>query len=173
MVSATGGPAAGNSVYDLGSKAIAGAGGVQTAVGLVGTTGASIGSNGKVYTSGWGGNQYVTTAKFAEIATKAGFVLAAAGTAWDWINVFNGSGSISGTKATVNTGFTGLGLLGGPMGAAGGAGYFLIDNFYPGGWLGNGSNQPYNGAGALRDYGTTIENNQKIVPGWEPRDPPF
>jgi hypothetical protein len=165
-----------NSSYGTGSQIIAAAGAAQAVTSMPPILNASLGSNGKLYlptaktTTGWGGNGSVTTVKIAGGVVMAGVVIAGAALVWDWINVFT-TGDVSATKAGVNTGFTGLGLVGGPAGAATAAGYSLIDNYYPGGWLGNGSNQPYNGAGALLDYGTTVEKNKKIVPDWRPRDP--
>lgn len=129
----------------------------------------SIGSNFKVYKSGWGGNQYVTTVKIAGFVAKAGMFLAGAATVWDWINV--GKGELSSTHVSINTGFTAVGVFGGPTGAVVAVPYTLVDNFYPGGWVGGGSSQTYNGAGALSDLGTLVKDNQKIVPGWRLRDP--
>ncbi len=132
--------------------------------------GATVGTNGSVYTSGWGGNQSVSTARISNIAGAAGNLLAVVSTGMDAVAWHNGT--ISGAEFTFNLSLTGLGYTG-PQGAAVAGAYYLVDTFYPGGWLGDGSNQPYNGAGALRDYSTTIENNQKIVPDWQPRDLPY
>jgi hypothetical protein len=75
-------------------------------------------------------------------------------------------------EATANTLIGGYALTG-PMQAATGAFYFGIKDFYPGGWLGDGSGVPCQGAGALSDYNTTIMLNRQVVPDWRPRDPGY
>ena len=51
--------------------------------------------------------------------------------------------------------------------------YGSVQALYPGGWLGNGSNIPYAGAGALSDYATTLSINRAIVPGFTMTDRPY
>jgi hypothetical protein len=61
----------------------------------------------------------------------------------------------------------------GPLELADGAMFGLVQAWYPGGWLGNGSHVPYNGAGALYDCGYTNSLNHQIDPNFIVRDPPF
>lgn len=131
------------------------AGGALTLQGALqhGSGRASVGSNLKVYTSGWGGNQYVSTLKIAQNVAKAAVPLAAVSTVLDAVAWQNGT--ISTEKAGVNLFFTGAGFMG-PGGAAVGGSYYLLEQFYPGG-----------AQGALIDYGKNVEANQKIVPGWQ------
>jgi len=79
------------------------------------------------------------------------------------------SGRRTSGEAITNT-VIGAYSLTGPMQAATGALYYGIQEFYPGGWLGDGSHIPYNGAGALSDYGTTYERNRAIVPDFQMMD---
>ncbi len=89
----------------------------------------SVGSNYKVYTSGWGGNGSVSTAKLAGIADIAGRGLAIGSIAFDAYG-YN-QGNISGAHLATNTTMTGVGVYGGWPGAAVAGSYFLIDTFYP------------------------------------------
>ena len=160
--------------YESVSKTIAATSVVQTAVDVTGAVGATtVGLNANklavsVHTNGWGGNQYVTTAKAAELVVKFGWGLAGAATIWDWTHVGHG---ITWQHASVNTAFTGLGLVAGAPGAIIAAPYALVDNFYPGGWIGSPAAAPYNGAGALSDYGTINSQNRTIIPDWRNREP--
>jgi hypothetical protein len=102
----------------------------------------TIGSNGKIYFSGWRGNQYVSTMKVANIGKKIGRVTLGLGTLVDLTGVFNyymnGANDINAihpAKAGLNLG---IGIWSGinPASAAGGALYYFIDTFYPGGFNG-------------------------------------
>jgi hypothetical protein len=91
----------------------------------------TIGDNAKPYLSGWGGNQYVSTTKIANIADKIALPLAVFSVGVDTYGLVNGD--ITPTKYTVNTGFTGVGFVAPPFGAIAAGEYFLIDTAYPGG----------------------------------------
>jgi hypothetical protein len=112
--------------------------------------GAAVGTNGRVYTNGWGGNQFVSTAKIADIAGAAGNLVAVVSTGMDAVAWHNGI--ISGGEFSLNLALTGVGFMG-PQGAAFAGSYYLVDTFYPGG-----------AQGALIDYGKNVDTNQKIVP---------
>jgi hypothetical protein len=94
----------------------------------------TIGDNATIYTSGWGGNQYVSTTEIGSIADKVALPLAFISVGVDTIGVVNGD--ITPTKWTVNTGFTGMGFVAPPFGAITAGEYFLIDTTYPGGMPG-------------------------------------
>lgn len=96
-----------------------------------GTGSTTIGTNFKPYVSGWGGNQYVSTTKISNVGKGMGIVGAAASSGADYYNWQ--TGQIGTGHFATNLGFTGIGLRGGPIGAAISVGYSLIDNFYPGG----------------------------------------
>ncbi len=93
-----------------------------------GTGNWTLGSNLKVYLSGWGGNQWVTTARVGSVAFGAGAILAGISAANDWNNP-----GLSEGKRALNIAVTGIGLFGGPWGAAAAAVYGGVDT-YPGGW---------------------------------------
>jgi RHS repeat-associated protein len=105
--------------------------GLSQATVQFGSGAVTIGDNAKPYFSGWGGNQYVSTTKIANIADKVALPLAVFSVGVDTYGVFNGD--ISPAKYTVNTGFTGIGFVAPPFGAIAAGEYFLIDTAYPGG----------------------------------------
>lgn len=102
----------------------------------------TIGSNFKFYSSGWGGNQYVSTAKIAKVGQLLGYGTLFIGTLLDGYGVTNyyrnGSNhpnSVHPGKAALNLGIGSWGLIN-PATATGAALYYGIDNFYPGGFNG-------------------------------------
>lgn len=124
---------------------------------------ATVGSNLKIYASGWRGNQYVSTAKIAEAAELAGRAAFVAGTAIDIARAARGEQSKE--KAATNITVGVYGLLGGEIPAAG---YFLIDTFYPGGIPGYLHDiQP-----VMHQQDRLIQQNQQLQgPGWRINDP--
>jgi RHS repeat-associated protein len=104
--------------------------------------GKSIGTNGKLYSSGWRGNQFVSTAKVSKIGTLLGTGTLILGTIFDAYGVktyyqkgANNPNAVHPSKAGTNLGVGLWGMLN-PFTATGSAGYFLIDSFYPGGFKG-------------------------------------
>ena len=89
----------------------------------------SVGSNYKVYTSGWGGNGYVSTAKLGAISEIAGKGVAGLSVGIDAYGYYNGN--ISGAHFATNTTMTAVGVSGGLPGAVAAGSYFLIDTLYP------------------------------------------
>jgi len=126
-----------------------------------------VGSNLKVYTATqtgrvFYGNQYVSTVGITKVAKILGPVGLAIGTGIDAVGVnnyyTNGEGtpnSVHPAKAGLNLGVGVWSLATGPAGAVGGAFYFGIDAFYPGGWR-----------QALIDQNTNYEHNKAIDPTW-------
>jgi RHS repeat-associated protein len=117
--------------YEATSQA-AGTVGLSQAIVQFGSGAITVGDNGTIYTSGWGGNQYVSTDGIGEIADKLAAPLAGLSIGVDAYALYQGN--ITPTKFTVNTGFTGLGFVAPPFGATAAGEYFLIDTVYPGGW---------------------------------------
>jgi RHS repeat-associated protein len=117
--------------YDTTSLAV-GTLGLSQSIVQYGSGTTAIGDNGAFYFSGWGGNQYVSTAKIGSIADKVALPLAFISVGVDTVGLVNGD--ITPTKYTVNTGFTGVGFVAPPYGAIAAGEYFLIDTVYPGGW---------------------------------------
>lgn len=148
-----------------------GAAGLGQAAGELTIRNGSIGSNGKYYPSGWTGNGSVSTIRLRGPIVGLGFGLLGAGIVSDVYGLSTGTTSWS--TALVNTT---IGLYGatGPMALANAAMYSGVEAFYPGGWLGNGSLVPYNGAGALSDLATTTELNQRINgSSWRLKEPGY
>jgi hypothetical protein len=117
--------------YDTTSQTV-GTLGLSQSIVQFGSGTATIGDNATIYTSGWGGNQYVSTTQIGNIADKVALPLAFISVGVDTIGLVNGD--ITPTKYTVNTGFTGVGFVAPPYGAMAAGEYFLIDTVYPGGW---------------------------------------
>jgi len=124
--------------------------------------GSSIGTNGKLYSSGWGGNQYVSTAKVAKVGKILGYGTLALGTAFDGYGVYNYYTNGANSPNAVHPGKAGLNLgvgvwgLMNPATATGAALYYGIDTFYPGGFN-----------GAMQNNASLIQQNQAILgPGW-------
>jgi hypothetical protein len=118
----------------------------------------SIGSNGDIYKSNWGGNQYVTTTKIGPLMSASGYALGGLSFAWDSYNLWEGS--LSAAHFTANTAVGACALFCGGAGLWGGVAYGLTDAFYPGGI-----------AGAMDTYANTVTQNQAIDPGWRARNP--
>jgi hypothetical protein len=93
---------------------------------------ATLGSNLLVYPKGFRGNQFVTTISLARLADVLSRGVLVLGTAIDIYGVYQGDTSIG--HAATNLGVGVLGLLD-PFTALPAAGYAIIDNFYPGGFL--------------------------------------
>ena len=96
-----------------------------------GTGKATVGSNGKPYVSGWGGNGAVSTAKIAKIGKAAGIVASTVSTLVDVNKWADGDPGMSSAHLLTNLGFTALGFSG--PGAILAVPYSLIDGNYPGG----------------------------------------
>lgn len=96
-----------------------------------GTGVATIGSNGKIYTSGWAGGSRasISTIKIGSIGNGLGMGATGLSTAID-INQWR-TGEIGTTHLGINTGVTALGMRGGPWGAGFAAVYSLVDEFFP------------------------------------------
>jgi len=98
--------------------------------------------NLKPYSSGWGGNQYIETLKVTEIGRFVGWGTLGFGTAIDlygvntyYTNGANDPNAVHPAKASLNLG-VGMWSLLNPATAIGGAFYYGIGTFYPGGWQG-------------------------------------
>jgi RHS repeat-associated protein len=155
---------------DAASQALTVGGVVVTASDLA-FSGGSVGTNLAYYSSGWRGNNSVETLQLGKLIKGAGAGVAAAQTFVDLNNLKRGD--ISTSRFLFGLGVTFYGAAG-PMEAVNAAIFGPIEVFYPGGWLGNGSNVPYQGAGALSDYGYTIYLNRQIDPNWALKIPgPF
>jgi RHS repeat-associated protein len=130
-----------------------GIGGIAQFGAEYGSAGATIGNNGTIYWSGWGGGSRanISTVKIGELAHGAGPYLFGASVAADAAGAINGN--ITWDKFGVNTGFGTLGLLGGLPGAAVAGTYSTIDNFYPGGW-----------PGYVNDQGNILQSNMQAAP---------
>ena len=122
----------------------------------------SIGTNCKLYPSGWGGNQFVSTAKVARVGKVLGGTTLVAGTVFDAYGVYNyyknganDPNAVHPRTAGTNLGIGLWGLLS-PANAIGGAAYYGIDTFYPGGF-----------PGAMRDQMNLNHANQVINPNWQ------
>jgi hypothetical protein len=118
----------------------------------------SIGTNGKLYTSGWGGSQYVSTIKVAKVGKVLGNATLVAGTLIDGYGVYsyykNGANSPNAVhpgKATLNLG-VGIWGLANPATAVGAAMYYGVDAFYPGGFN-----------GAMKQNNSLIQQNKAIL----------
>jgi RHS repeat-associated protein len=117
-----------------------------------------IGSNLKIYWNGWGGNQYVSTVKIANIGKFVGYATLVVGVALDVKGVYNyynsgaeSDNAVHPSKAGLNLGVGIWGLMN-PATATGAALYYGIDTFYPGGW-----------DGALKQQQSLILQNRAIL----------
>jgi RHS repeat-associated protein len=91
----------------------------------------TVGTNGKIYPSGFLGNQHVSTVsvrKATEVVGRGAVVLGAAA---DSVQLANGE--MSGGKFGANRTADAVGLFGGPAGAGLAGVYYLVDTFYEGG----------------------------------------
>ena len=112
--------------YETTSTAIGGLGVAGSALEFSPLGAATIGDNGVLYLSGWGGGSrgLITTYKVAPILKTGGVVLAGAGFAWDTYGVIHGD--IAPVQYTANTVVAGSSLyIGGPVGASLAGGYFV------------------------------------------------
>jgi hypothetical protein len=119
---------------------------------------ASLGTNGKIYSSGWNGNQYVSTAKAAKVGKILGGATFVIGTGLDAIGVYNyytkganNPNAVSPAKAGTNLGIGAWGMIN-PATAVGAALYYGVDTFYPGGFN-----------GAMQQNSSLIQQNQAIL----------
>jgi hypothetical protein len=144
----------GSSIYNPLSVTVGGAGFLASVAQYSAASSWSVGDNLGLYTSGWGGNQYVSTTNVGELAGRAGIGLAVGSIAIDAYGL--SQGNISTAHFTTNTAMTGIGFLGVPGAVAAGS-YFLLDTFYP------STNPKAGGAAALgRDMATFYSNPQNV-----------
>lgn len=127
----------GSSLYEPISTTIGTLGIAQSGVELSALNGATIGDNGSIYLSGWGGGSrgMITTYEIAPYIKIGGGIIGVAGFTADTFGVLNGD--ITPTHYAVNTGVGITALsLGGAPGAIIGGGYFLVDqiNSESNGW---------------------------------------
>lgn len=136
-------------------------GGFGALAGVAGYTAGklTVGTNLTTYSSGWGGNQHVATAKVADLGKAAGAATLVFGTALDAIGVRNyyvlgptSPNSVHPGKAGLNLGVGIWSVATGPVGVLGGGTYWLVDTFYPGGLL-----------GAAVYQGSLLERNQSVL----------
>ncbi|MGD9599969.1 MAG: RHS repeat-associated core domain-containing protein, partial [Steroidobacteraceae bacterium] len=115
----------------------------------------TVGSNGRVYWSGWkgGSRARIMTYSVAEGAKIVGASTLILGTAIDVAGVLDGSLGVD--HASINLGVGLWGLTAGPFTAAPAILYFAIDNFYPGG-----------GIGFLQDKAAVDSRMIEIDPSW-------
>jgi len=125
---------------------------------------ASLGSNGIIYSSGWGGSQYVSTAKAAKVGKLVGLGTLGIGTVIDGIGVGyyylggkNNPNAVHPGKAGLNLGVGAWSLLS-PATAIGGIMYYGIDTFYPGGFP------------AAMEKSAEIQRRDRAILGFYPRD---
>jgi RHS repeat-associated protein len=118
----------------------------------------TLGTNFKIYQSGWRGNQYVSTAKIAGVAKIFGVGSLIFGSVLDAKGVYNyyskgpnDENAVHPTEAGTNFGIGTWSLFTGPPGWVAGTGYYL-GGLMPGGWNGN-----------LLKLGTLQQNNQQIL----------
>jgi len=134
---------------------------VLSSAGEYGSGAATIGTNLQLYSSGWRGNQFVSTARIAKGLHALGSALTVASAGFDlyaYYGLRNHGGLTQGTLS-VNLTMDVVGFMG-PSGAGLAAMYYGLQTFYPGG-----------AAGALTDYGNNIQQNQAIDPDYLPMDP--
>jgi RHS repeat-associated protein len=140
--------------YDATAATLGYAGLGQSAASLTSLEGATIGNNGVLYLSGWGGGSraMITTYKLAPWIDGVGLGFSGVSVVVDGVGAYNGN--ISWGHFWQNTGATAAGVgMGGPPGAIFTGSYFLIDNTYPGGWN-----------GYMTNLGQTLISNQQISP---------
>jgi hypothetical protein len=128
---------------------------------LIGDT--RIGSNWKIYTPTdnggvFYGNQYVSTAKAAQVGKILGYTTLVLGTAFDGYGVYKyytkgakDPNAVHPGKAGLNLGVGVWGLMN-PATATGAALYYGIDALYPGGFN-----------GAMQNNASLIQKNQEIL----------
>ena len=121
--------------------------------------GSSIGSNGKVYFNAWAGNKYVSTLRLAGPLKATGGFLFLGSVGYDSYRVL--TGQLSPTHAGINTGFGALGFTG--IGLIPSLEYSIVDEFYPGGWLGDAQNP-----GFFADYGRDMAATGQVPEGGGP-----
>jgi uncharacterized protein RhaS with RHS repeats len=120
---------------NLGSEAVAASGAAAWTVGINNSSGAL-----SLYTSGWGGNQYVGTASVGANAEVASGALTVVGIGYNVYQAYNGQESWiqAGANSTVSGTAWGIGYFaedGGPIGLSLAGGYFagsLINEYVPG-----------------------------------------
>jgi RHS repeat-associated protein len=127
----------GSSLYETASTTLGTAGLAQSGLELSPLDEATIGDNGIIYWSGWGGGSraMITTYDIAPYLKIGGNAIVVGGFLVDTYGVFNGD--ITPTHYFVNTGVGATALyLGGPPGAIIGGTYFIFDqiNSQPNGW---------------------------------------
>jgi hypothetical protein len=127
-----------------------------TAAGLVelGAGSYTLGSNLKLYRTGWRGNQHVTTFSVGKVLKGFGLTSAVVGVGMDVVALSRGPDDPNGIgfgKFSANLIFTGVSFVGVP-GFAIGTGYFALDALYPGG-----------AERALDDQGRLLERNQAVL----------
>jgi RHS repeat-associated protein len=121
--------------FNLGSEAVAESGAAAWTVGINNSSGAL-----SLYTSGWGGNQYVATASVGANAEVASGALTVVGIGYNVYQAYNGQESWiqAGANSTVSGTAWGIGYFaedGGPIGLSLAGGYFagsLINEYVPG-----------------------------------------
>lgn len=113
----------------------------------------------KYYGNAWKGNQYAKTFNVSKVGNMLGKLSFGLGVAMDisgmmiYKNNPNSPNAVSPAKAGLNTTMGAYGLWVNPIG---GALYFGVDAFYPGGWN-----------GALQKNSSLIKQNQAILgSGW-------
>lgn len=121
----------------------------------------------KYYASGWrgGSKARITTYRITKIGYSIGWLSVGIGIAMDLYGIneyYKDSSSpnaVHPSKAVLNTGMGAYGMFIHPVPTMF---YFGIDNFYPGGWLGN-----EDGPGALPVFDQVHNSNQEILgPNW-------
>ena len=123
--------------------------GVGASAAQYGAGAAALGSNLRLYSGGWGGNQYVSTFKVAKAAAKLGAGLTFASAGLDVVAYQQGQLSSEHLAANLTMDLVGLA---GPVGAAYAAAYWALEGFYPGG-----------AEGAVNDYSTTAYQVQQLT----------
>jgi RHS repeat-associated protein len=115
------------------SAKVAGWGGIVASGVEIGGEGRKIGSNLRLYSELFNGNQYVSVMELESVGKLAGYSFFVIGTVADYKEVVDGHKSV--TKFGVNTAVGGGALwIGGIPGALVGGTYFAVDNYVPGGW---------------------------------------
>jgi len=121
----------------------------------------------RYYGNNWGGNQYVSTYKIANVGKALSVFGLGVGTILDYKGVQNyknpkvgpnSPNSVHPAKARLNFSMGAYGILINPIPSLV---YSSVDTLYPGGWGGNAQDQ-----GAVQDVSKQIESNQQVVPGF-------
>ena len=123
---------------DLASQVSTAAGGGSAAAGIHDLTlgfAYTLGTNLKMYASGWGGNQYVSTYRLGNAIHYGGVALAGVSFLSDTYSYANGN--LTTAHYATNTAINAIGVFGGPVGAGIAIGYYGIsyglDTYYKGG----------------------------------------